>query len=104
MHRTVFALAALALVGSALLIHARPDTAKAAPWRADRHQAVVTGPAGEETMEVYGFSHEVVSPRDAASGLPTGKRQHKPFSVTKPADKATGMLLSTMLAKLKPSP
>jgi len=23
----------------------------------------------------------IVSPRDAASGLPTGKRQHKPFSV-----------------------
>lgn len=23
--------------------------------------------------------HSVVSPRDAASGLPTGKRMHKPF-------------------------
>ena len=29
----------------------------------------------EDTMEIYGFSHEVVSPRDAASGLPTGKRE-----------------------------
>ncbi len=27
--------------------------------------------------------------KDAASGLPTGKRQHKPVSVTKPVDKAT---------------
>lgn len=27
----------------------------------------------------------VDSSRDAASGLPTGKRQHKPFAVTKPA-------------------
>jgi len=34
-------------------------------------------------MEVYGMSHEVVSPRDAASGLPTGKRQHKPLRTTK---------------------
>lgn len=25
-----------------------------------------------------------------ASGLPTGKRQHKPFSVSKPVDKSTG--------------
>jgi hypothetical protein len=24
-------------------------------------------------------AHSVVSPRDAASGLPTGKRMHKPF-------------------------
>ena len=29
----------------------------------------------------------VESPRDAASGLPTGKRQHKPVTVTKPIDK-----------------
>ena len=27
-------------------------------------------------------SHEIVSPRDPASGLPTGRRQHKPISVT----------------------
>ena len=30
---------------------------------------------------VVGFSHEIISPRDPASGLPTGKRQHKPFNV-----------------------
>ena len=34
----------------------------------------------------------VVSPRDAASGLPSGKRQHKPISVTKPIDKSSPML------------
>ena len=28
------------------------------------------------------FNHEVSSPRDAASGLATGKRQHKPFRFT----------------------
>lgn len=47
-----------------------------------------SGTAGD-VFEIYGWSHEVVSPRDAASGLPTGKRQHKPVSVTKPVDKAT---------------
>ncbi len=34
----------------------------------------------------------VVSPRDAASGMPTGKRQHKPFSITKPVDKSSPLL------------
>lgn len=34
----------------------------------------------------------IVSPRDAASGLPTGKRQHKPFSITKVYDKSTPKL------------
>ena len=35
------------------------------------------------------------SPRDAASGLPTGKRQHKPVSVTAPIDKSTPILMKT---------
>jgi type VI secretion system secreted protein Hcp len=37
----------------------------------------------EDQIMVIGYNHEVVSPRDAASGLPTGKRQHKPLTVTK---------------------
>ena len=32
---------------------------------------------------------EIVSPRDAASGLPTGKRMHKPVVFTKELDKST---------------
>lgn len=47
----------------------------------------------EEPIGIIGFSHEVVSPRDAASGLPTGKRQHKPISITKPVDAATPLLM-----------
>lgn len=46
----------------------------------------------EDLMEIYGFSHEILSPRDAASGLPTGKRQHKPFTIVKPLDKASPVL------------
>jgi hypothetical protein len=33
----------------------------------------------ETEPEVEGFA---VTPRDAASGLPTGKRMHKPFSLS----------------------
>jgi type VI secretion system secreted protein Hcp len=36
-----------------------------------------------------GQAHEIVSPRDTASGLPSGKRQHKPFTITKEIDKST---------------
>jgi type VI secretion system secreted protein Hcp len=35
---------------------------------------------------------DVATPRDAASGMATGKRQHKPFVVTKPVDKASPQL------------
>jgi type VI protein secretion system component Hcp len=32
--------------------------------------------------------------RDPASGLPTGKRQHKPLFITKQIDKATPLLIA----------
>lgn len=38
------------------------------------------------------FEQEILSPRDAASGLPTGKRQHKPFVITKELDKSSPVL------------
>jgi hypothetical protein len=37
-------------------------------------------------------SSDVIKPRDAASGLPTGKRQHKPFTITKRIDKSSPTL------------
>ncbi|MCC6144368.1 MAG: type VI secretion system tube protein Hcp [Candidatus Hydrogenedentes bacterium] len=46
---------------------------------------------------VLGFSHEIVSPRDAASGLPTGKRQHKPITITKRIDKSTPLLMQSLV-------
>ena len=42
---------------------------------------------------ISGYMHQVVSPRDAASGQATGKRQHKPLTITKPIDKATPLLM-----------
>ena len=33
----------------------------------------------EELQGGSGLMYGVISPRDAASGLPTGKRQHKPL-------------------------
>jgi hypothetical protein len=33
----------------------------------------------DQLARVSAGTHAIVSPRDAASGLPTGKRMHKPF-------------------------
>jgi hypothetical protein len=38
---------------------------------------------------VISFEQYVVSPRDATSGLPTGKRMHKPFVITKELDRSS---------------
>ena len=44
-------------------------------------------------IDVLSISHTIVSPRDAASGLPTGKRMHKPFLIRKQWDAASPALL-----------
>src|SRR5574341_454269 len=56
----------------------------------------VTQKGREGMMQIVSTSHEIVSPRDPASGLPTGKRQHKPFTITKTIDKATPLLFKAL--------
>ncbi|MCK5601099.1 type VI secretion system tube protein Hcp [Candidatus Pacearchaeota archaeon] len=51
----------------------------------------------EDSIDVFGFSHSVISPRDAASGMPTGKRQHKPLVVVKEIDQATPLLFQALV-------
>jgi|SRR5688572_23565372 len=56
--------------------------------------------SGDGSVKVTAFSYEIISPRDAASGLPTGKRQHKPFTVTIPVEKdLTGILIGLLAEK-----
>jgi type VI secretion system secreted protein Hcp len=50
----------------------------------------------EDSIMVIAVSHEIISPRDPASGLPTGKRMHKPFVITKELDKASPLLYNTL--------
>lgn len=46
---------------------------------------------------VIAVSHDVVSPRDPASGLPTGKRQHKPLVITKELDQSSPLLYNSLV-------
>ena len=57
----------------------------------------VTQKGRADTIMVVAYSHEVVSPRDAASGLPTGKRMHKPITITKEIDKASPILYNILV-------
>ena len=50
-----------------------------------------------DTIAVIAVSHEIVSPRDSASGLPTGKRQHKPLVITKELDKSSPLLYNVLV-------
>lgn len=58
----------------------------------EQTSTVLTGKisCGDGTCTIS-FDQEIVSPRDAASGLATGKRQHKPFVITQELDKSSLM-------------
>jgi type VI secretion system secreted protein Hcp len=60
-------------------------------------QGNLTGDGPQGTIILTGVTHEIVSPRDAASGQATGKRQHKPFTITKELDKSTPLLLNALV-------
>jgi type VI secretion system secreted protein Hcp len=61
-----------------------------------QRQGVFQGPNGP-TIPINAIGHEIISPRDAASGLPTGKRQHKPITITKEIDKSTPLILGALV-------
>lgn len=45
----------------------------------------------------YSFGHNITSPRDPASGLPTGKRQHSPLKILKEIDKSSPLLYQALV-------
>ena len=56
----------------------------------------VTQKGREGKILVFAASHEIVSPRDPASGRPTGKRVHKPFVCSKETDRASPLLYQAL--------
>ena len=56
----------------------------------------VTQKGRENTIMVIAVSHEIVSPRDLASGQATGRRQHHPFVITKELDKSSPLLYNAL--------
>ncbi len=57
----------------------------------------VTQKGREGMILVCAYHHEIVSPRDAASGMATGKRMHKPLTITKEIDKSTPLLFTALI-------
>jgi type VI secretion system secreted protein Hcp len=51
----------------------------------------------EGSIEVIGYSQEVITPLDPTSGQASGKRQHKPFTITKEIDKSSPLLFKALV-------
>jgi type VI secretion system secreted protein Hcp len=50
----------------------------------------------EDSIQVLGYSHDIISPRDPQSGLPTGQRLHKPMVILKEVDKSSPILYNVL--------
>ncbi len=61
-------------------------------------KGAVTQKGRENTILVVSTDHLIVSPRDAASGQATGKRQHQPLVITKELDKSTPLLYQALVS------
>jgi type VI secretion system secreted protein Hcp len=61
-------------------------------------QGSVTEAGRENSILIHSFNHSVVTPRDPASGLPTGRRQHQPIVLLKEIDKSSPLLLSALVS------
>ena len=64
-------------------------------------QGVIQGSSTQRGQEgkivVVASNHEIIVPRDAATGLATGKRQHAPIIITKEIDKASPLLYTALV-------
>jgi len=57
----------------------------------------ITQAGREDSIMVIAVDHKVTSPRDPASGLATGKRQHGPLTLTKVVDKSSPLLYNALV-------
>lgn len=57
----------------------------------------VTEKGRENSILVHAFTNQIISPRDPASGLPSGKRQHQPLVIVKEIDKSSPALWSALV-------
>ena len=69
--------------GSSQVISCPNGTCSIQTLVADSYTVSVVDAQGKSAPVNGKYECTIVSPRDAASGLPTGKRMHKPFVITK---------------------
>jgi type VI secretion system secreted protein Hcp len=55
-------------------------------------QGSVTQKGREGKIAVTAVDHSILSPRDAATGLASGKRQHQPLTISKEVDRSSPLL------------
>ena len=63
------------------------------------YQVQVCDEKGNAVSSSASLSQSIKSPRDSASGLATGKRMHKPMTITKSLDKSSPQLFNLVVSE-----
>lgn len=85
--------------GESTIVHCPGGICTVTGLAAGTYQVQVCDEKGVPIRSSVALSHSVVSPRDAASGLATGKRQHKPLTITKEWSKSSPQLFSLVVTE-----
>lgn len=85
--------------GEFKVVHCPGGTCAVSDLAAGSYQVQVCDEKGAPVSSSVVLSHSVVSPRDAASGLATGKRQHKPMPISKTMDKSSPKLFNLVVTE-----
>ncbi len=83
--------------GESRLVHCPASSCSVSGLAAGTYQVQVCDENGVAVSSSSALSHSVKSPRDAASGLATGKRMHKPMTITKQLDKSSPKLFTLVI-------
>ena len=51
---------------------------------------------GSKTINIHAFQYGISAPHDPQTGLPTGRRQHKPLTITKDLDQTSPEILQAI--------
>jgi len=85
--------------GESNVVHCPAGSCAVSGLAAGTYQVQVCDAKGMAVNSSVALSHSVTSPRDAASGLATGKRMHKPMTITKELDKSSPQLFSLVVTE-----
>lgn len=83
--------------GESSIVHCPSGLCTVSNLAAGTYQVQVCDENGVAVSSSSALSHSIKSPRDAASGLATGKRMHKPMTITKQLDKSSPQLFTLVV-------
>lgn len=83
--------------GESRVVQCPAGTCALSDLAAGTYQVQVCDEKGAAVSSSTALSHSIKSPRDAASGLATGRRMHKPMTLAKQLDKSSPQLFTVVV-------